>query len=779
MSYDPVPEQYDLSDYSNLHRRQSTSLFENTAYKSGPRGSLRDSSIGGGRNNSRPSSPLSTNEAQLLPNGQNSKRSGGSQRWTVLLHFLLYLIPLAATIAILCLNAIEHYWQDFGLPNQNPKLQALQYAAKLHEVAMAASLTAIVVARTQRDLNGSEGVPIGFLTACFQLGEPLSIFRKEFRDGIAVTFSKDRARVLLPYLLLIGFALTLVVGPSSAVAMIPRLHWWNVSKEEAFGSEYEDRVYFNRTEAELWPAHITNAIYANISDCSLDNTNQDCAVRAADVVGPWISRHQSLGTKPNITVFQGSEVTRFLTSQGGPPDNSSWTVTSTIGWVFADDLDHYWDWLVENSSLPLNINRPLLRPAFRNPTFKFRKPLVQVQCHTWFDPDYEHDTFQFPHDELLTPPLKDFKDAIWHLPNDFVVNLKGNDSSIGDENDIEHPYILFDWFDTASEFSDIGAPSLGAVIIYLTANGTEALCACSIDGRWAPVNHYLNPKDTIAIRQDSSNPMDILNGSSKVEAKDLIQMKMSLEWANTMNVPGADSDRPSTTTVEKMLQGWSGGGNFIYPEPEPKPNPSVEYGFVYKSLDWRLSTTLGLYLTEGLGRAFSDVNKGSMLYRQTKSENTSYVRYMNDINQPALKVGYVDGKPEWLEMHDPHWNPSIPPWNEWAPEHGYTEIVFTIQRNGYGYGFDGLPIKLAATVLAIYILVVCGHLISLVMHHRVYDQFSDMSNALILAWSSTPMKALLDSTDIKSCRSEDQVAKIKEVDDRLQLIIDTSKTATN
>ena len=143
--------------------------------------------------------------------------------------------------------------------------------------------------------------------------------------------------------------------------MIPRLHWWNVSKVKAVGPEFMDRVYLNRTEAELWPANITNAIYANLSDCSIDNVdNQDCAVRAADQVGPWIGRHQSLGTKPNSTVYQDSEVTRFLTSQGGPPDSSSWTVSSTIGSVFAKDLDHYWDWLVENSSLSIDIDLPLL-----------------------------------------------------------------------------------------------------------------------------------------------------------------------------------------------------------------------------------------------------------------------------------------------------------------------------------------------------------------------------------------------------------------------------------
>ena len=706
-------------------------------------------------------------DKQIEPNSSAIDR----RRPIILLHGLPHLLPLLVTVAIISLNAREVYWQDLGLPNQNTKLQALQYAAKAHEIIMAASLTAIVVYQVRYDLSGSKGVPLGFLTAGFQLNDLSFLFTKKFFGGATV-----RARSIgwsrssrLTYLLVLGFALTSVVGPSSAVAMIPRLDWWDMSQVEAFGREYKDRVYFNRTEAELWPGDITNAIYPDVSWCSAMNTsNQDCAVRAIDVVGPWISLHQSQGTKPNITVFQDFEVTRYLTSQGGPPDNSSWTVSSTIGSIFAQDLNHYWDWQVENASLPTSISRPLIRPAFINPTFKVKKPLVQAQCQSYVNPDWENETFDFPHDELLTPPLDEFKDDAWSLPNEFVLNLKGNDSSIGNTSDPNHPWILFDWFDAASNFTSQGAPSLGAVAIYLAANGTgliPVLTTCSFDGRWAPVKYYLDPKDTITIRQDSPNPMDILNGSSKEAANELTRMRMSLDWANTLNIQGFDSDVPSTTVVEEMLTGWS-GGNFIFPETERTAS-----GYVLKSLDWRLSTTLGLYLTEGLARAFSDAGKGSMLYRQAAEMEQSYVRYLNDINQPALKEGYRNGKLDWVETRDPRWNDSILPWDEWAPQNGYTEITMTVQRNGYGYGFEGVPIKLAAIVLGIYIALVCVHLIAMVVGGRMYKGCSDMSDMLALAWSSAPtveMKNL--AAGIKNHQTWRRVVTVREKEQRLQLV---------
>ena len=793
----PGIELHSVSDFSSPYHLRSSSQTS-LSYRSWNRSVIASNPIGDEYDRSRPQSPLSTNENPLIQteslppnqqpigaytNEQVEPRAAATQRerWLNGLYCLPHMIPLVATVIILILNARGVYWEDLGRPNQNTILQVLQYAAKAHELTMAASLTAIVVHQIQYDLSSPKGVSLGFLSAGFRLSDPLFIFTRAFLGGaMARVHSKGMYRFsALTYLLVLGVALTVVVGPSSAIAMIPRLHWWEVSNMDAFGPLYTDRLYLNRTEAELWPSNITNAIYADVSKCDEIDTGdtdpQDCAVGAAYVVGPWVSLHQSQGTKPNITIFQDSEVTRYLTSQGGPPDNSSYTVSSTIGSVFAKDLDHYWDWLVENSSLPLNIDRPLLRPAFKNSSLKMRKPLVSAQCRTYFNPDYEHEAFVFPHDELVTPPLDIFKNDTWSLPNVFILDLKGNDSDIGNLNDSSHPYILFRWFDTATEFSNKGAPSLGAVVLYLADNGTnllEAVTTCSFDGRWAPVEYYLDPKDVVTVYQDSPNPMDILNGSSKAAAKDLIQMRMSPDWAKTLNVKASDPDNPSTTVVEQMLQRFS-GGNFIFPEPEPE----LAAGYVMKSLDWRLSTTLGLYLTEGLAHAFSDASKGSMLYRQASELNQSYVRYLNDINQPALKRFYKNGKLDWVETRDPLWNSSFPPWDEWAPQNGYTEIVFTVQRNGYGYGFEGVPIKLAVLVLASYVLLVCGHVVSVLFSGHIYKGYSAISDMVALAWNSAPAREVSDiAAGTEKLQNWSLIVRVKEEDQRPQLVLESTET---
>ena len=137
------------------------------------------------------------------------------------------------------------------------------------------------------------------------------------------------------------------------------------------------------------------------------------------------------------------------------------------------------------------------------------------------------------------------------------------------------------------------------------------MTTCSFDGRWAPVEYYLDLKDTKTIYQDSLNPMKIVDPRSKEAGKELTQIRITLEWANTLNIRSTSSYDPSATIVKQILEGFSGGGNFIYPE---SPRTSAA-GYVMKTIDWRLSTALGLYLTKGLTYAFSNEGKDSMLYR--------------------------------------------------------------------------------------------------------------------------------------------------------------------
>ena len=72
----------------------------------------------------------------------------------------------------------------------------------------------------------------------------------------------------------------------------------------------------------------------------------------------------------------------------------------------------------------------------------------------------------------------------------------------------------------------------------------------------------------------------------------------------------------------------------------------------------------------------------------------------------------------WVEVRDPHWNSSILPWDEWTPPNAYMGITFTIERNGYGYGFEGCAQYTCCCCAGntTYIRLVCSHVISVLFY---------------------------------------------------------------
>ncbi|KAL8720985.1 MAG: hypothetical protein Q9181_007802, partial [Wetmoreana brouardii] len=687
--------------------------------------------------------------------GEPRKVAVDGRRWQSLLYCLPHMIPILVTMIILCINIAQVYWQDLDQPNQNRTLQALQYAAKAHEMMIIASLTAIVVYRIQHDLSCFNGVPLGLLTGGFMFTSPNFTFSREFFAGVTATSnSKGPLRFFpLRLLILLCMALNLVVGPSSAVVMIPRPDWWTVPMDVALGTNYNERVYFNHSKAELWPADITKAIYGDTSQCNPNGTDDyynNCPVGAMNIVLSWMETHE-FQTPSNITISEDSKMARLLTSEDDPSSDSGWTVTSTAGSMFARDFHSYLAWLADDSSILANVKHPLLRPSFLDPELRMRAPLVQIQCRAYLAPDFERDRFEFPHDKLLTPPLDRYRSNEWILPNAFVEDLRAN---AFDPNTYIQKRYAFDWYDTASNFSSQGAPSLGAVIIHHERdrgrNGlVEVLTTCSIDGRWAPVEYVLDPRDFRTIRQDS--PLDILNGTYNTDTNGLIQMRMSLDWAKSMNVPAGAPHSPTMTVVENLLTVWS-GPNYTNPD--------------QRSIDSFFSTALGLYLTEGLARAFSDPRKATVLYRQSRDEQGPFVGKLDDPNRQSVCS----------------YNQSQGPWEEWAPQNGYTEIKFTLQRNGYGYRSKGVPFKLASTVLVLYLVLALYHVILMTMGSRVYRGYSSMGELLALAWNSASAKELKNtSAGIDRVRTWRYIVRVGEVAGgrRLQLRLGDDKERTH
>lgn len=142
--------------------------------------------------------------------------------------FVFHILALATTAAVVGVNIATVYGWDQGSLHikgihisDNQVNSLLQFAAKLHEILIVGSLTSIVMYRIRKRLVSKRGLPFGLLSSGYQVSSTEFLFSR----GLWSAFTTDRWLILTVAATII---LVNVVGPSSAIVVIPRLDWWHV-----------------------------------------------------------------------------------------------------------------------------------------------------------------------------------------------------------------------------------------------------------------------------------------------------------------------------------------------------------------------------------------------------------------------------------------------------------------------------------------------------------------------------------------------------------------------
>lgn len=162
----------------------------------------------------------------------------------------VHILPVMVSITVIGLN-LGHLWLGVTLPGSltdNSLMSAIfQVFAKIQELLMVASLTAVVYHVIVHHLIAGDGVPFGFLCASFSFSEISYFWSSEFwgalDGGISRASKASMAAILLTSGLIAAFA-----GPSVAVLLIPRQQDWN-----AGGTEF----YLSAREADLFPSNLS------------------------------------------------------------------------------------------------------------------------------------------------------------------------------------------------------------------------------------------------------------------------------------------------------------------------------------------------------------------------------------------------------------------------------------------------------------------------------------------------------------------------------------------
>ncbi len=701
--------------------------------------------------------PTSSKDASIEP----TKIAISNRRRDALIASLVQIVPLSVTIPVLCLSLYNVYWDDLGSPHQEMILQGWQFAAKGHEILIVASLSALVLHKIRYELCVSDGVPLGLVAAGYQLSSVAYLWSFEFWGGITSRPVSARVSQWPPLWFVIGFAvfLSAVAGPSSAIAMIPRLNWWDVPEQFFNTPDHKPNSYYLQGGPSMfWPEHLTVDM---IPPGCLDHTVADpagCPYQGFDNVMAWTVRRQDQELQPNISIENYNTI-RYLTSSANRYLNSSWTATSSVSIRDARDLGNYWEYVLSWGVDIAKINRPTMIPFIADSP-GFQKPLVQVQCAAYYDAQ-SLDEIVFPHDHLNSWPLQTYSNTTWAMPVNFsadvrdsssqnpLFNIEFQDYSIQDE-------IFFEWIDMTNFTEGL---TLGALAVFWTGNGSTAVVPCTIDAHWVPVSIFLDPRYDGIIFQDSPDPGLLLSHGTvdtSTSATTLKRISVDKDWADTMNYSHNGTNFNSTlysTAIEALISGF--GSNFdgdhykIVGDGTPGTTPDQN------TIPWRISTMLGMYLTEGL--ASIQLNS-TLVYHDYK--NDTYV----------LDMGNLDNG-HYLYPGSPNVD-----FEDYASTQGFTKVQIRVQRYGYGWSFQGVPIKLAATVLGIQSAMAIVQAVMILTGRWTCASWTSMGQMLVLALSSLPPKALRNtSAGVRSITTWKRVCAINEVieDEKthLQLVI--------
>jgi hypothetical protein len=165
------------------------------------------------------------------------------------------------TIGFLVLCTKEQLWTSKDI------LNVMQFAAKVHEILIIASLSAVVLHRVRHSLGKPKGIQLGLLASSFQVNSFLYHTKTEFWGALWFTRPVSLENLSMALLLLSSFILATLAGPTSAIVMVPKLDWYTSLRMSRRGSVA--KVFVKATHDQLYPKDINLSLVP--AYCSWNN----------------------------------------------------------------------------------------------------------------------------------------------------------------------------------------------------------------------------------------------------------------------------------------------------------------------------------------------------------------------------------------------------------------------------------------------------------------------------------------------------------------------------
>lgn len=723
---------------------------------------------------SEPSPPTETERSQLPAVPQGTEGSGlghqfldnpsgerpkvvFSRRKRKMLHAatIFHLPAVAFTLILLGLYISHVSWPSPG-PTNNV-LNSIQFAAKIHEALALGSITDIVFHRLRYELLGKGGLPFGLVIAAFQITSIPYFFSNQFWSPLKA-LRQSPHQTLTCILLLSSLLLVMALGPSSAIAMMPRLGWSPVSitaldsSGDSSGQRVTRDVFMWSKYSSLYPLNITvdNGCFgvcewfAVASDYPAECPSGGFRDVIASLTPMFLTHNETTAraqASVNLTVsaLVGS---RIVTGNGLSWSNDSQENTIAYATTPSDFLMSALNWKsseIQSSELPPPYRIEPGSPKVRGyQTASWLQPLVVVQCApnaTDIIHSENHWLPQLTTDALTFSFLKGAHEPInVSLSSGFLKEIFEWDYSV-------RPLTAARVAGFVNIDDQLGFPgSVAMVLPEIQENMLTGAALCIAEPSWIDSDIKLVQNATASPIPWSGISVDLeamIHGHS---ASDRPLIRLEPDWIDSLNqkVP--------------MIQPYLQAGEV------PFFNYVASFCSMATSKQMCQSTFLASFLADAISRSHhvhssvyfsSNANGSGSGYEVMHS--TEYYQLINTTLKDTLEdAALLDAD-------------------------SYTNIPFVVSKYVYGYRLDNLTVVLAMAVLLLHVALVLAHaLIGLFGSSWSSMAWSGLGELLALGIQSdrTP---LLENSGAGVSRSSTWRLKASvrelESENRLQLVL--------
>ena len=173
-------------------------------------------------------------------------------RTTALLRALVHVVPVGVAMWEIVLNW-NTYFVGYAIYNQ----AYYQFGAKAHEIAIEASLSAIIFSYVRYELMLGSGIPFGALFSGLQVSQASYLWSMEFWGTVSSRSISSKGKLRLLFVVITSIFIAAVAGPSSAILLVPRLDYWPAGSTN---------IWINATSQDLWPARSADP-FLDIDTC--------------------------------------------------------------------------------------------------------------------------------------------------------------------------------------------------------------------------------------------------------------------------------------------------------------------------------------------------------------------------------------------------------------------------------------------------------------------------------------------------------------------------------